>query len=108
VVKVENGWAHLPDGNYVFSGYIKAVDSGDPTPAPPPTTTPPPAPASPPGTVDYVVLYSRINVRAKPSSESTWIRFAVKDEVLHVARIENGWAQLSDGAYVFADYIRKS
>jgi len=33
------------------------------------------------------------------------MRFAVKDEILHVVKIENGWAQLLDGTYVLADYI---
>jgi hypothetical protein len=108
VAKVENGWAQLSDGNYVFSGYIKAVETGQTDPTPPPTTTPPATTPPPPGTVDYVVLHSRINVRAKPSSNSTWVRFAEKDEVLHIVKIDNGWAQISDGTYVFADYIRKS
>ena len=58
-----------------------------------------------PGTVDYVVLLARINVRAKPDSNSAWVRFAVKDEALHVVKLENGWAQLLDGTYVFANYI---
>jgi hypothetical protein len=98
VVKIENNWAQLLDGTYIFAGYIAIV---------PGSTPPPPPPTPAPGTVDYFVLYARINVRAKPSSDSTWVRFAVKDEVLHVVKIENGWAQLSDGTYVFADYIRK-
>jgi hypothetical protein len=97
VVKIENGWAQLLDGTYVYAGYIGLISTTIPTP------TPTPQPAS----VDYVVLYARINVRAKPDSNSTWVRYAVKDEVLHVVKIENGWAQLTDGTYVFADYIQK-
>jgi hypothetical protein len=54
-----------------------------------------------------VVLYARINVRAKPDSSSAWVRFAVKDEVLKVVSVANEWAQLADGTYVFADYIQK-
>jgi hypothetical protein len=100
VVKVENSWAQLLDNNYIFSGYITPVPA---MPAPEPTPTPTPTPA--PGAVDYVVLYARINVRAQPSSSSAWVRFAVKDEILHVVKIENGWAQLTDGTYVSADYI---
>ncbi len=100
VVKIENGWAQLLDGTYIYAGYIAAIPTTNPTPAP----TPDPQPASD----NYVVLYTRINVRAKPSSDSTWVRFAVKNEVLHVVKIENGWAQLSDGTYVFADYIKKA
>ncbi len=99
VVKIENGWAQLLDGTYVFAGYI------NPKPANIPTPTPNPAPQ--PSTSDYVVLHTRINVRRKPDSNSTWVRFAVKDEVLHVVKIENGWAQLLDDTYVFAGYIRK-
>ncbi len=102
VVKIENGWAQLLDGTYIFAGYLAPKTGQHPAPAPTPTPTPPP------GSADYVVLYTRINVRAKPSSDSTWVRFAVKDEVLHVVKIENGWAQLADGTYVFADYIRKA
>ena len=99
VVKIENGWAQLLDGTFIFAGYIAAIPGS--TPTPPPPATPPPA------YVDYVVLYTRINVRAKPASDSIWMRFAVKEEVLHVMKVENGWAQLSDGTFVFADYIRK-
>jgi uncharacterized protein YgiM (DUF1202 family) len=107
VVTIANGWAQLLDGTYVFAGYIVTKPA---VPVPPtPTPTPPPTPVPPPGpvTVDYVVIYARINVRAKASSDSGWVRFAVKDEVLHVANVTNGWAQLADGTYVFADYIRK-
>ncbi len=97
VVKIENGWAQLPDNTYIFAAYLGAVPVNIPTP------TPDPAPQ--PGTTDYVVLLERINVRAKPSSDSRWVRFAVKNEVLHVVKVENGWAQLFDGTYVFAGYI---
>jgi uncharacterized damage-inducible protein DinB len=95
VVKIENGWAQLLDGTFVFAGYIEAI------PATIPTSPDPPLPAY----VDYVVIHARINVRAKPSSDSSWVRFAVKDEILHVVKIENGWAALLDGTFVFADYI---
>jgi hypothetical protein len=54
-----------------------------------------------------VVIYARINVRAKPDSNSAFVRFAVKGDVLQVVSIANGWAQLKDGTYVFADYIQK-
>jgi hypothetical protein len=103
VVKIENNWAHLFDGTYIFAGYIQKIPADTPPPIPDPT--PPPNP--PPASTDYKVLYARINVRAKPSSDSTWIRFAVKDEVLHVVKIELEWAQLADGTYVFADYIKR-
>jgi hypothetical protein len=98
VVKVENGWAQLLDGTYIFAGYTQILPGSVPTP---------PAPEPPSGAADYSVLYSRINVRSNPSSDSAWVRFAVKDEVLHVVSIDNGWAKLSDATYVFADYIRK-
>jgi uncharacterized protein YgiM (DUF1202 family) len=104
VVKIENGWAQLYDNTYIFAAYIAPVPSS----APDPTPTPTPAPTPTAGTEDYVVLYTRINVRTQPSSSSTWVRFAVKDEVLHVVKIENSWAQLADGTYVYADYIRKA
>jgi hypothetical protein len=92
VVKIENGWAQQLDGTYICADYIGAVPVNIPTPTPNPV----PQPAS----IDFVVLHERINVRAKPSSESKWVRFAVKNEILHVVKIENGWAQLSDGTYV--------
>jgi hypothetical protein len=64
---------------------------------------PGPTPSSP---VDYVVIYPRINVRALPDGNSTWVRYAVMNEVLHVVNIKsNGWAKLLDGTYVFASYI---
>ena len=62
-----------------------------------------PQPSAP---VDYVVISERINVRAEPSGYAAWVRYAVKDEVLHIINITNGWAQLSDGSFVLADYIR--
>ncbi len=110
VVKIENGWAQLSDGTYVFAGYIspKAGNTPTPTPSPTPTPAPTPSPIPQPATVDYVVIYARINVRTRPDSNSTWVRFAVKDEVLPVVKIENGWAQLLDGTYVFAGYIKKA
>ena len=99
VVNIANGWAELSDGTYVFAAYISLQT---PTPPVPPVPIP-----NPPATVNYVVIYARINVRAKPDSTSTWVRFAVMGEVLHVVNIANGWAQLADGTYVFADYIQK-
>ncbi len=109
VVKIENSWAQLLDGTYIFAGYITPVPAATPptapAPTPTPTPTPVPTPTPAPAAVDYVVLYARINVRGQPSSSSTWIRFAVKDEVLHIVKIENAWAQLTDGTYVSADYI---
>jgi len=63
---------------------------------------PQPQPSAP---VDYVVVLARINVRAQPSGDAALVRYAVKDEVLHIVNIANGWAQLSDGMYVLADYI---
>jgi hypothetical protein len=106
VVNITNGWAELLDGTYVFADYIslKTATTPAPTPTPTPTPTPPP---TPPATVNYVVLYARINVRAKPDSTSSWVRFALKGEVLKVVNNANGWAQLADGTYVFADYIQK-
>ena len=99
VVKIENNWAQLSDGTYVYAAYIAKAPTNPPMPTPIPTP-------SPAGT-DYVVLYARLNVRAKPDSNSTWVRFAVKNEVLHVVKIENDWAQLADGTYVYADYIKR-
>jgi hypothetical protein len=115
VAKIEGGWAKLSDGTYVFAGYISPKSGNVPvptptpasTPVPTPTPAPVPIPSPQPATLDYAVLYARINVRTKPDSNSTWVRFAVKDEVLHVVKIENGWAQLLDGTYVFEGYIKK-
>jgi hypothetical protein len=99
VVNISSGWAELLDGTYVFADYISIQTST------PPVTPPPPPP--PPVAVPYVVIYARINVRAKADSNSAFVRFAVKGEVLQVVSIANGWAQLKDGTYVFADYIQK-
>ena len=96
VVNIANGWAQISDGTYVFADYISLKTS---------TTTPPPTPPPATATVDYVVIYAKINVRAQPSGTATWVRYAVQGEVLHVVSIANGWAKLSDGTYVFADYI---
>ncbi len=102
VVNISNGWAELLDGTYVFAAYISIQTSTTPVTPPPP---PPPPPTQTP--VSYMVIYARINVRAKPDSNSAFVRFAVKGEVLQVVNIANGWAQLKDGTYVFADYIQK-
>ena len=56
-------------------------------------------------TVEYQVLEERVNVRAEPSAISTSVRFAGKGEIVHVVKIENRWAQLLDGTYIFTDYI---
>jgi hypothetical protein len=100
VVNVAYGWAKLADGKYVFADFISLK-----TPTPTPTPTPIPTPKPTPPSTDYVVVPTRINVRMQPDSNSAWVRFAVQDEVLHVVIIANGWAQLTDGTYVFADYI---
>jgi len=102
VVNIANGWAELLDGTYVFAAYI-SLKTPTTTSTP---VTPTPSPITP-ATVKYVVIYARINVRAKPDSNSAFVRFAVKGEVLQVVNIANGWAKLTDGTYVFADYIQK-
>jgi tetratricopeptide (TPR) repeat protein len=68
----------------------------------PALANPQPQPSAP---VDYVVVAARINVRTQPSGLATFVRYAMKDEVLQVVNITNGWAQLLDGTYVLADYI---
>jgi tetratricopeptide (TPR) repeat protein len=55
--------------------------------------------------VDYVVVVDRINVRAQASGDSAWVRYAVKGEVLRIANIANGWAQLSDGTFVLVHFL---
>jgi tetratricopeptide (TPR) repeat protein len=66
------------------------------------TATLQPQPSAP---VEYVVIAERINVRVEPSGNAGWVRYALKDEVLQVVNITNGWARLLDGTYVLADYI---
>jgi tetratricopeptide (TPR) repeat protein len=56
--------------------------------------------------VEYLVIAARINVRAEPSGEAALVRYAVQNEVLSIVNITNGWAQLSDGTFVLAEYIR--
>jgi tetratricopeptide (TPR) repeat protein len=63
---------------------------------------PQPQPSAP---VDYVVVLERINVRAQPTGEAAWVRYAVMNEVLHIVNISNGWAQLTDGTFVIANYL---
>jgi hypothetical protein len=102
VVKIENDWAQIKDGTFVYAGYLakKRVTA-------PSATLPLPPDPFPSDVVDYVVLDNRIVVRAEPSVSGSLVRFASKGEVLHVVRTENRWAQLLDGTYVFADYIAK-
>ena len=94
------------DVNVFSKAFIDSIRGGVPNPEPEPPAPPPP-PQPPPGTVDYVVIYARVNVRASPSGDAVWVRYAVKDEVLHVVKIENNWAELFDGTYIFAAYIQK-
>ena len=84
------------------------IDTLGTTPAPVPTPNPTPIPTPNPGYTVYIVSYDRVNVRAKPDSNSTWVRFAVRDERLKVVEIHNSWALLTDGTYIFADFIRKA
>ena len=64
-----------------------------------------PAPAQPVAG-NYVVTYGRINVRAGPSSDAVWVRYAEQGEILNVINFTNGWAQLSDHTYVLSYYLR--
>jgi hypothetical protein len=57
--------------------------------------------------VDYIVINARINVRASSSSSSAWVRYAVQDEIVHIVKFENGYAQMTDGNWVYAQYITK-
>jgi hypothetical protein len=69
----------------------------------------PPIPSQEPPSVVYLqyrVCYARINVRSKPDSLSTWVRYAVLNEVVSVVNISNGWAQLADNTYVYAAYLQ--
>lgn len=102
VVKIENDWAQITDGTFVYAGYLAKRRVTAPS-----ATLPLPPNPVPSDVVDYVVLDDRIVVRAEPSVSGSLVRFASKGEALHVVRIENRWAQLLDGTYVFADYIAK-
>jgi hypothetical protein len=89
----------------VFSkAFIDGLRGGIPTPNQPPK---PPIPAPQPLGTAYSVIYPRINVRAAPSGSAEWVRYAVLNEIVQVVKIENGWAQLTDGTFIFADYIKK-
>ena len=91
------------DNTYVFAEYLGMKSASIPGMTPPPQTPIQPQPA----TDSYMVLYPRINVRAQASADSAWVGFAVKGEVLHVVKVENGWAQLLNGTFVCADFISK-
>ena len=101
VVKIEDDWAQVTDGTFVFAGYLAKKPQSVQAPADQPLTTA----ATFANTVEYQVLEERVNVRAEPSAISTSVRFAGKGEIVHVVKIENRWAQLLDGTYIFTDYI---
>lgn len=103
VVNIEDGWAQIKDGTFVYTGYLARKPETPPSPVTLPLIPPP----SLSDTVDYVVLDDRINVRAGPSANSDLLRFAAKGEVVHVVKIENRWAQLLDGSFIFSDTIIK-
>jgi hypothetical protein len=85
--------------------FIDSIRNGS---APVPVPVPPPAPVPPPVTYKICkVLYTRINIRAKASQMSAWVRFAVLNEILQVLTgvVVNGYIELTDHTWVYAAYV---
>jgi hypothetical protein len=97
----------LPLDVSVFSkAFLDAIAAGS-EPAP----MPPVAPVAPPAFVIYTVAPARINVRAKADQGSAWMRYAVKDEELHIKSpevLQNGYLQLTDGTWVWKEYLTQA
>jgi hypothetical protein len=86
------------DVNVFFPTFV----SGGVQPLPPPPT---PAPAH----VDYIVVPGAIYVRKGPATTFAIVRYAVKNEILHViGNPTNGYVQMIDGNWVYAVYIIKA
>ena len=72
-----------------------------------PAPIPGPAPVQPtPVSTTYVVIPLVINVRQQPSSSSKWMGWLYKGNKIQVLNIADGWAQLQNGTYVYANYIQ--
>jgi hypothetical protein len=70
----------------------------EPLPTPPPPT---------PSYKNYIVVQGAINVRKGPATTFAVVRTAMKNEVLHILSIPttNGYAQMTDGNWVYASYL---
>jgi hypothetical protein len=71
---------------------------------------PPVPPPTPTDYIEYIVTEALINVRATGISTGTWVRYAAKGEVLKMkkplVRSAAGYLQMTDGNWVFADYVK--
>ena len=52
------------------------------------------------------VLCRRLNLRAAPSSSAARVGKLSRGQQVLVISESNGWAQLSDGSYAYAKYLR--
>jgi uncharacterized protein YgiM (DUF1202 family) len=89
------------DVNVFFPSFVTDIRNNV-LPTPPITPPPPPQPAY----KDYIVLPAAIYVRKGPATTFTIVRYAVKNEVLHViGNPTNGYVQLTDGNWVWGSYL---
>jgi hypothetical protein len=70
----------------------------------------PPIPSPIPAYVDYKVVPKAINVRKTPDITGVWVRYAYKDEVLHLVSISqtSGYVQMTDKNWVSFQYLVKA
>jgi lysozyme len=91
-----------------FNGTVDDLARFANAPIVPPVT--PPAPIPDPNSVEYIVTYTRVNVRETGVSTGTWVRFAVLDEVVKMkyplVRSAAGYLQMTDKTWIFADYVK--
>ena len=95
VVSITNGWAKLSDGYYVSAQYIKKYSGST---------------GSTGNTSSSCTNYkttTALNVRKGPSTSYTRVKTLNSGTTVCVVSITNGWAKLSDGYYVSAQYIKK-
>jgi len=82
VENIAKGWAKLSDGTFVSSSYIKK------------------------NTCTKKVTTASVNIRNGPSTSFNRVKTLRSGVTLCVVSTKNGWALLSDGTYVKADYLK--
>lgn len=90
------------DVSTFFPSFIKDI-SNNVLPQPPVVPPPPPTPSY----RNYIVTVGAIYVRKGPATTFAIVRYAVKNEVLHILNIPatNGYVQMTDGNWVWAGYL---
>ena len=82
VESVRDGWAKIANGGYVSADFIQPLQ-----------------PAR------YRVTATSLRVRSGPSTSDAQVNTVLRGDVLEVESVRDGWAKLTNGGYVSADFI---